>query len=356
MCDKAMNVWIDLGHIPQYNFYKPVILELAADGHKVYVTYLRRGRMPKIIQKELGDERNVSLACIGRHRMNRWSVLLEANLLRNVQLFLWKIGKKIDVILSNGYQTAMVGWLFGIPSYSFDDDPETIDYRPKLWFNKKTHYCIYEYQGKRRLSPKAIVLPVLKEWAYLSPTIFRPNAEVLRQYGVRPREYVFLREVSVGTMNYVGQHAGAIYAVKDLIPKDKKVLLSLEEKDKRSMYPEDWTLLQEPLEDVHSLIYYSCGLMSSGDSMAREAAMLGVPAYYLGVRHSMPANKTAHKVAGLQSEDSMDVKEWIKQLSLPSDELDRQQEEKRNSISAEFIDISLYMLDTIYQTKKKRET
>ena len=218
-----MNVWVDLGHIPQYNFYKPLILRLAKEGKCVYVTYLNRGRMPKIIQAELGNVENVHLYQIGKHRMSRLSVILEANLLRNLQLFIWKIGKHIDVALSNGYQAAFIGWLFGVPSYSYDDDPQTIHYRPKVLLNKSCNYCIYKYQGKK-ISAKAHILPVLKEWAYLSPSVFTPNENVLKQYGVKPREYLFLREVSVGTMNYIGQKAQAIYAIKDLIPQNKKVL------------------------------------------------------------------------------------------------------------------------------------
>ena len=61
-----------------------------------------------------------------------------------------------------------------------------------------------------------------------------------KKYGVKPKEYVFLREVRVGTVNYAGQASGAILGIQDLIPKDKKVLFSLEEKDKRHLYPKDW--------------------------------------------------------------------------------------------------------------------
>ena len=112
-----MNIWVDLGHIPQYNFYKPLILRLAMEGNLVYVTYLNRGRMPNIIQAELGNVENVCLYQVGRHRMTRLSVILEANLLRILLLFFWKIGKHIDLALSNGYQSAFIGWLFGVPSY-----------------------------------------------------------------------------------------------------------------------------------------------------------------------------------------------------------------------------------------------
>lgn len=342
-----MNVWIDLGHIPQYNFYRPVIDVLIKEKHQVFVTYRKRGRMAKILHAELGGKESIHLFEIGTQRASRWSVIFEANLLRLFQLFYWKLGKKVDVILANGYQAAMVGWFFGIPSYSFDDDPQTFDYKPKLWFNKKTHYCIYKRSGMKELSPKAIILPVLKEWSYLAPSSFHPDISVLEPYGVSPKEYVFLREVSVDTMNYIGQQAGSILNIADLIPKNLKVLFSLEQKNKRDLYPKDWILLQEPLKDVHSLIYYSRGLMSSGDSMAREAAMLGVPSYYLGVRYSMPANETAHEVAGLQNEKTMPVSQWIQQLNLSEEKLKERQDLLRKQIGEKFIDIKQYILNTI---------
>ena len=49
------------------------------------------------------------------------------------------------------------------------------------------------------------------------------------------------------------------------IPHDRKVLLSLEDKSMKERYPEDWILLEEPVEGIHSLIYYSCALNSSGE-------------------------------------------------------------------------------------------
>ena len=72
-------------------------------------------------------------------------------------------------------------------------------------------------------------------------------------------------------------------------------MLSLEDKSTKERYPEDWILLEEPVEGIHSLIYYSCALISSGDSMAREAALLGVPSYYLGIRYDMPAKSCCIK-------------------------------------------------------------
>lgn len=340
-----MNIWIDIAHIPQYNFYRWVICKLAADGHKVYLTVLDRGKLKKIVQKELGNISGLVIDVVGRHRSTKLSAILEANLLRNLQLLKWAHGKHVDLGFSNGYQLALVGALKGFPSYSFDDDPETIDYRPKLWFNKETNYCIYKYDKK--LSPKAHILPVLKEWAYLAPPYFSPDASVLDEYGLTPKSYIFVREVSVGTVNYSGQAFGAVRDVAEKFPKGMKVLLSLEKKETRDQYPEDWILLKEPLRDVHSLIYYSSALVSSGDSMAREAALLGVPSYYLGKRHLMPANRAVAELSDLQNEATVPFDEWIVSIGVDVAARCERQNEIRSELADRMMDINAYMLDIV---------
>lgn len=346
-----MVILIDIGHIPQLNFYKQLIMQLACTDNTVYVTVLKRGRLLKIAQYELGAFSNVIVVPIGQHRMNKMSAILESNVLRTLQLLFWSLNKHIDVVISNGATANIIGWLRHIPCYAFGDDPQTWDYYPKIICCNQSSYCIYE--SNLPLSSKAIVLKCTKEWAYLAPKYFRPNPQVLEKYGVKPKEYVFLREVSVGTINYAGQASGAILGIQDWIPKDKKVLFSLEEKDKRHLYPEDWILLQEPIEDIHSLIYYSSGLVSSGDSMAREAALLGVPAYYLGIRYDMPANAAAAKVANLQNQKTIAFPDWVKNLNIDAHEAEEKQLQLRKHIDDTFIDINEYMLNLVKKHSKQ---
>lgn len=345
-----MNIWIDILHIPQLNYFKPLITILSDRGHRVYVSVLGRGKLPAIAQKELGGLRNVEVSIIGRHRMNKWSVLLEANILRILRLPFYVMGKHIDVAFSSGSHVGMMGKLFGFDAYGFVDDPQTTNYKLLCTFDKQNHTLVYQMPEGQTLDKRDRLLPCLKEWAYLNPRVFVPRVEVLEKYGVRPKEYIFLREVSVGTINYAGQESGAILGIKEMIPKGMKVLFSLEEKKRRNEYPAEWILLQEPIEDIHSLIYYSAGLVSSGDSMAREAALLGVPAYYLGIRYSMPANAAASNVASLQNRKTMPFEEWMDNLKAASQESRiKSQEELRTHIDHEFIDINDYMLNLIEQ-------
>ncbi len=353
-----MNILIDIGHTPQLNFYKNLIHILAERGEHIYVVVLKRGRLPQIAQYELGDVPNVEVVPIGRHRMNKWSAIFEANLLRLFQMLWWSLGKHIDVVLSNGALAHIVGWFHRAPGFAFGDDPQVWDYRPKLFFCTQSAYCIYESQ--KPLNPKAKILPCLKEWAYLAPNVFRHNVEALSEYGVQPKQYLFMREVSVGTMNYAGQASGAVLGIVPEIQKmqalypELKVLLSLEEKYRRAEYPADWILLQEPIKDIHSLMYYSAGLVSSGDSMAREAALLGVPAYYLGIRYDMPANAAAAKVAQLQNQKTQPIADWLTNtLSIDTQTAELHQQQLRTHINGTFIDINAYMLSLVENVKNK---
>lgn len=342
-----MNIWFDIAHIPQYNFYRWIICRLASEGHTVLVTVLDRGKLARIAQKEIGGVDNIQLFILGKHKSTKLSAIVDANLIRNIQLLRWSRGRQIDLGFSNGYQLALIGKIRNFPSYSFDDDPETIDYRPKLWFNKETNYCIYNYD--KQLSPKAHILPALKEWAYLAPGYFNPDPSVLNDYGLEPKSYIFAREVSVGTVNYNGQAYGAIREVSDLFPKDYKVLLSLERKDTVNQYPSDWILLREPLKDIHSLIFYSAGLVSSGDSMAREAALLGVPSFYLGIRYDMPANKAAKELAGMQDRSSCEFTDWICSIiSGSSGQKAERQSHIRTEMVKKMTDVNKYMLDIVH--------
>lgn len=347
-----MNIWIDLGHTPQYNFYKHFIRMLVECGHEVYISVLGRGKMPQIVQYEIGHQKHIHISVIGYHKMTKWSAIVEANLLRLPKLLRWVKGKHIDIALANNSQAPLLGKLLGFKCYTFGDDPRGWDFKLKTIFSTQSAYCIYESQ--KPLNPKAKILPCLKEWAYLAPNVFKHDVEALSEYGVQPKQYLFMREVSIGTMNYAGQASGAVLGIVPEIQKmqalypELKVLLSLEEKYRRAEYPADWILLQEPIKDIHSLIYYSAGLVSSGDSMAREAALLGVPAYYLGIRYDMPANAAAAKVAQLQNQKTQPIADWLTNtLSIDPKTAETHQKQLRSHIDNDFIDINRYMLELV---------
>jgi len=278
-------IWFDIGHLAQYNFYKQAIIQLACE-HPVYVTLLNRGPLGKIVRQEIGDIRSIRITTIGKHCKTKMGIYLRSNVLRIISLFLFAVKSKPSIALSNGFQTALVSKLLCFPGIEFGDDIRGLDSKLKGLFSEYSQYCIPNVDVP---GIKTIQCP--KEWAYLAPKHFCPNKEVLDAYGLTAFKYIFVREVDTRTTNYAGQAQNAVLRAKINVPHGYRVLLSLEIRSQREMYPSDWILINQSEKNIHSLIYYSAAVIASGDSMAREGSALGVPSIYCGQR-TMLANQT----------------------------------------------------------------
>ena len=202
-----------------------------------------------------------------------------------VQLFKQK---RYQVVGTAHYQANAAAKILGIPNFSILDDPRA-GVMQIVRASANEFYLppfVDGFQNVKKFN-------ALKEWSYLSPAYFQPNERVLSEYALKEKEYVFIREVSTETSNYLLQERNLVLKLSSLF-KGQRVILSLEDKSLKDQYPSDWTILEEPVSDIHSLMYYSKLILSSGDSMAREGGMLGVPSIYLGNR-DMPANKILMK-------------------------------------------------------------
>jgi uncharacterized protein len=333
-------IWIDICHPAQLNFYLNIIKLLIAE-HLVIVTVLNRGKLPVITKKELQGLPGIRLIVVGRHRGTRMSAIFESNLIRLILLFWIFLTCRIDIHFSNGFHGSVLSNIFRFPSITFGDDPNTADYRPKLIFSNKVFYCLYTDRFVN-ISKKANILKCVKEWAYLNPLYFQPDIKALTEYGLKPHAYIFVREVSTGTMNYAGQKAGLVHSVQGKIPDKYKVLLSLEDKSRQHLYPDNWILLQEPIQDIHSLIYYSRTFISSGDSMAREAAVLGNPAIYLGIR-TMPANEVLKEMVDFYQVGTQEFPVLLNKC-LQNFSVTKKQK-NINKLSKNFMDINKFVLE-----------
>lgn len=278
-----MKIAFDLMHPAHLNFFKNAIIKLANEGNHVIITVLRRGKLPDIIKKELPG---IPLKYVGKHRGTKFSIIFEANIKRFFSLFFFLLNKRVDVGVSVGsFILGSVCKLLGKPNVQFDDDPE----RKKNLFLEKLTSSVLFFPPIVEVGGKVNIMNALKEWAYLSPKYFIPQKEELKKYNLKPKKYIFIREVSTGTLNYKDQTSNIIASFAHQLPKDYEVILSLEDKTTIGQYPPGWILLKEPVHDIHSLIYYSRLVISSGDSMAREGSMLGIPSIFCGIRY-MKAN------------------------------------------------------------------
>ena len=339
-----MKIMVDIAHPAHVNFFKNALHTLADEGHEIIITGLQRGKLPRILESEFS---RFPVHYVGKHRGTKFSIIVEANLVKAIRLLFLVLKKRPDVGLSVGSFTLGGALkLLGKPNIQFDDDPE------------RTLNVLLEKLTSTRLFFPPIITPhrqvatmqALKEWAYLSPRYFKSDADVLLAYGVISKQYIFVREVSTGSLNYADQAANTVASFADALPFAYPVLLSLEDKQAIGAYPKHWILLQEPVPDIHSLLYHSRLVISSGDSMAREGALLGVPSLYVGVR-DMKANTLMKKKNMLfqctASEASSLVDRLISgTLKVPS------QEDFRRELSEEWDDVTRLIVNQVNRYDK----
>ena len=335
-------IWFDISHPAQFNFYLNAI-KLLSQQNKVYVSVLDRGKLSRIARKELEALSSCELMIIGKHLGTKTSAIYHANILRVLEFSRKMLKVKPAVSVGNGFLHCISATLLNTPSIAFNDDLER---KVNVSLMKRFASELFHISESPDLNPKNGIFSFysLKEWAYLSPSYFVPDEKVLEKYNLDSGKYIFVREVITGTLNYNNQNRNLIASVSDSFPVDYKVLLSLEDKTKIDQYPSSWVLLEEPVEDIHSLIFFSALLVSSGDSMAREGAVLGVPSIYCGVREMM-ANKMMIDKGMLFFIDISEVPERI--LMLAGSKTEESQKKIINELLNEWVDVTELIVSTI---------
>lgn len=330
-----MNVHIDILHPAHINLFKNLINNYS-DKYNFIITCIDRGKVPKITREEI---KTVPIHVIGKHRGTRFSIIFQANILRFFQLFWFLRNKKIDFGISFGsFLAGAIIRLKGKPYIHLSDDPE-----------RKVNAILENLTCTNRYLPPIVkekgkikTFNALKEWSYLSPSYFKPNKKVLEQYKLKPKKYIFIREVSTSSLNYHGQQKNIIATFASNLPSNYQVILSLEDKSTIDQYPKSWMLLKEPVSDIHSIIYYSAFVISSGDSMAREGAMLGVPSIYCGFRE-MRANQILIKKQILFHVDPQKMSIFVTQILEDAIKYPNQKE-FRKSLLSQWIDVNKFLL------------
>ncbi len=334
-----MNIVIDIAHPAHVNFFKHTAKRLSAENHNVNILCLNRGKLSRIVEKEFPG---FNIDIIGNHRGSKYSVIVDANIKRFFQLIKSIRLMNIDIGLGVGsFNLGVVLKILNKPNIQFDDDPErglnTI--LEKITATKLFFPPIIESFGN------ISNFKALKEWAYLSPAYFKPDPACLKEYGLKEKDYVFIREISTGSLNYTNQKSNIIASISKKFDKNLKVLLSLENRKKLGYYPDNWILLKEPIYDIHSILYYSKCVISSGDSMAREGSLLGVPSIYCGFR-DMKANKILEDKNILFHLKPEDVVPFLNKL-LADTKSDINQVEFRNSLLNEWVDVNQLIYNEI---------
>ncbi|MET2984890.1 DUF354 domain-containing protein [Aureibaculum conchae] len=304
-----MNILFDINHPVDINFFKNAILERKDAGHDIDIIFRSRGKLEKILRFELDG---FKITKIGNHKKGFLKKIM-FQLKRDLEIKSFLKKNKIDLVVCFGATSAIAAKLCGVPYLAFDDDFEyKIPFYHANWFstrhifpdfiefsNSKTH----KYHG-------------FKELAYLNPKYLNVSENVLKEYSIKPEQYVFIREIAHISLNYKEKNSILIELINQIKSKGLKIVLSIEDKSLTDIYKDDCIILEEPVSDIYSLLYYAQFAISSGDTVSRETALLGVPTIYTGGREMVVNQALVESGLLYESIDLTDIKEYIDSITM----------------------------------------
>ena len=296
-----MRILFDILHPAHLNFYKKTIQYLQAE-HDVTVLVRHRGDLVDFANKEL----NVPIKVVGRHYGSRIGKLF--GLFHRICYLIcegWK--NPYDVATSHGgFYVSIASWIMGKRSVVFYDNAEY-----KLLF----FLC-------RRFSSKFVIPQLLgikgknigtfngyKELAYLNR--FKPEKEILEKYKVKKKKYIFIRQIAHISLDYWSDDSSQnMKGILDYLYQNNfSVIASVEEGATQILEFREFDniyVLPESTSEMHTLLYYAKCVISSGDTVAREAALLGTPAIYIGGR-DMKINSELINLGRLNCPDATEI-------------------------------------------------
>ena len=305
-------------HLADVNFYKNALNQLNKH-HDVTITVLKRGNLLKVITKEYPGFKIVPL---GKHSSGKLGKIV--GLARRSLGFLSLYLKdRPDVVTSFGFYPGVVAKLMGIPAVLFHDD-----YEYQFMFNMCNRFATRFYipdSIRTKLPPsfqnqkdgkdaKIHFYNGFKETAYLKD--FQPDPSCLERHNLVGKPFVFCRDIDSISLNYDDFQsidlAPAFQKLKDL----GYTILYYPEKD-HDRYDNLCRKMLGGIPDIMSLQYYASLTISSGDTIARESALVGTPVIYVGGRQ-MAVNLPLEKMGLIFSTESQEqVLEYINTLLKP---------------------------------------
>ncbi len=341
---KQKKILLVIHHMADVNFFKNFVEELKNQGHKIIAVVRLRGRLLSVLKEELGVEPIV----MGSHRKHL-PAKIGGELIRLIKLYFLIRKEKIDALyLFSGVLGGLAAKLAGIESINFYDDYEyKMNFKiPAYTFDQ--YYVPEIVKTRAEITDKRIrSFKGLKEMAYLHPKYFNPIDKKTLLKKLFPssniERYAFIRLVDNKSLNtdQVLTTEQLSYLIKTCVNMGLTPLLNLE-RVPEDIPKEAIVLKQMPGKEHYSLMRHSDLIISNGETMVWEGALLGVKSIALNCRDMIIT-------------DYLEEKGSLRKAKEFSEAIRIMKDEKQPKKFEEWEDVTGFMLktlETVSETKR----
>lgn len=270
-----MNILIQLSHPAHFHFYKNVAQALIQDGHKVFVLIKSKDILEDLCKDAQLPYYNINARA---HRGSKFGILWDM-FVRDWRIMRFCRANKIDLLTGSTAEVAQIAKLMHKSCVNIGEDDQRVVPLSKYFLAPFLQSLLAPVScDTGSMEKRTVHYPGFQKLTYLHPKRFTPNAEVLKQYKIDPTKPYFLirfaklnahHDTGVqGISTEVAQH------IIDLLSPHGQIYITSE----RELEPqfEQYRLHINPL-DIHHVMAFATLYIGDSQSMAVEAAMLGVP-------------------------------------------------------------------------------
>jgi predicted glycosyltransferase len=279
-----MKILIYLHHPAQYHLFKNSIKQLEQHGHTCIVFATKKDILTNLLDSE--GFSYINNLPYGR-KNNKLSMAMGV-LKQDWGLFLYCIKNRPDIFIGTSAEICHVGTLLHIPAFFFsEDDAEIIPLGAKISYPFAKGIISPFVCSAGRWEHKKIGYQGYQKLAYLHPSRFTPDINMIKNEIDTTKPYFLLRFAELTAYHDKGKNGfntGIIKELLDILRKNGNVYINSEgDLDKQFVAYQ----LNLDIRHIHHALYYSSIYIGDSQSMAVEAALLGVP----GIRFNDFAGK-----------------------------------------------------------------
>ncbi len=338
-----MKLIIDISHPAHYHFFKNAIAGFKKAGHSVLIV-----SREKDITLELLDSAGVEHVLLSKHKPGILGLAVEIwvhekRLLREIKKF------RPDALLQiGGTFIVHVGKITGTPSIVFYDT-ENATLSNAITYPFADVICT-PAAYKHDLGRKHVRYEGYQELAYLHPNWFSPDADILKEAGLRRDEtFSLVRFVGWSSAHDINANGfspeGKLRLVEELL-RFGKVFISSEAQLPAEL--ERYTL-NIPKSKAHHLLAFASLYIGESATMASEGAMLGCPAIFVspvGRGYTDELEKKYGLVVNfIKTDESLAIDAAVRLLATSG--LREEWQAKRKKMLAEKIDVSAWIVEFV---------
>lgn len=269
-----MNILIQLSHPAHFHLYKNVARNLMKDGNRVYILIKTKDILEDLLKQSGLPYYNILK---NAHRKSKLGMILDM-FIREMKMIRFVYKYKIDLLTGSTPEVAHVSLLarkYGLNTG--EDDINVIPAFAKMVYPFADTILSPVSCDNGRFEKKTIKYASYHELAYLHPNNFVAQKDIARKYVDIDRPYFILRFAKLNAHHDDGIHgintAIAQHLLDVLLPHGNVYITA-----ERELEPQfEKYRIHIKTIDMHHVMAYADMYVGDSQTMAEEAAMLGVP-------------------------------------------------------------------------------